>query len=344
MSGTTTSVLALSAQQKLGVATVVLLVVGWIAYIVSHLRSADRPAPGSELELSPNRRPYFDDDGLEGPRLDRALFGGLVLMVVIAVGLPLYWANEPGRQEGAKRGFDERAVERGHILFQPSDSPVPEGNVGKFGCGGCHGTEGQGGVTTYTLADPLDESKPPRQVQWTAPALDTVTLRYNDEQLKAVLVYGRLNTPMPPWGVLGGGPMNDQQITDLIAYLKSIAKDPKEVREGNLKEYGTDGAKLFDGFCARCHTEGWSYGEPGVPAGGAFGPELRNGLTVRQFPDIDDHIEFVAEGSPGPEGSPYGKEYGVRGVLGYEGGGMPFFSNILTPEQIRAVVEYERTL
>ena len=337
-------VLAASTQEKLGAATVILLLIGWLAYIVTHLRRAEAPPVGSEIELAPNRRPYFDDDALEGPRLDRALLGGLTLMVIVAVGLPVYWAREPSRQEGAERGFDHRAAKRGLVLFQPADSPIPAGNVGHFGCGGCHGTEGQGGAATYSLADPLDPNKPPRQVQWEAPALDTVTLRYTRDQLKAVLVYGRLNTPMPPWGVLGGGPMNDQQITDLIAYLESIALDPDEAKKQAVEKFGTDGKALFDGMCARCHTEGWSYGEPEEPGGGAFGPALTNGATVRQFPNVEDHIDFLTEGSPGDPGTPYGRSYGVRGVLGYEGGGMPFFGKILTAEQIKAIVEYERSL
>ena len=37
-----------------------------------------------------------------------------------------------------------------------------------------------------------------------------------------ILTYGRPFSPMAAWGVAGGGPMNDQQISDLIAYLKSI--------------------------------------------------------------------------------------------------------------------------
>src|ERR671912_564360 len=39
---------------------------------------------------------------------------------------------------------------------------------------------------------------------------------------------GRPPTPMPTWGVRYGGPMNDQQITDLVNYLLSIQGDDKE--------------------------------------------------------------------------------------------------------------------
>lgn len=327
-----------TTQQKVGFATVVAALIGTAGFLLSHLRKEGTPPPGAEMELAPNRRPYFDDDALEGQRLDRALLAGLVLMVIVAVGLPLYWAREPSRQEGAVRGFDERAVHRGFILFQPSGSPVPEGNIGHFGCGGCHGTDGQGGSTNYVMPDPLDATKPPRVVSWQVPALNTALLRFSKDEVKTILVYGRANTPMPAWGVMGGGPMNDQQIDDLVAYIDSIQLDPAKVRKENLDKYGTDGAKLFDGFCSRCHTLGWSIGEPADVGGGAFGPNLTNGETVRQFPDAKLHAEFVTEGSE------YAKPYGLRGVGGNEGGGMPGFGKMLTKEQIEAIVEYERSL
>lgn len=334
-------VVAASTAQRLGTVTVVLLVLGVAAYGLFHLFRSEAAKPGSEVELAPNRRPYLEDEDLEGPKLNRAQVSAFLMLVVIGVGLPAYWLREPSRQDGAHRGFDERAAERGFILFQPNDSPVEAGNVGKFGCGGCHGSAGQGGQTSFSLPDPVDPSKPPRQVKWIAPALDTVLLRYSPEEVKSVIVYGRVNTPMPPWGVEGGGPMNAQQVDDLVAYLQSIQRDPKVVQKENLEKYGTDGPRLFDQFCSRCHTQGWSYGEAGTVGGGAFGPSLLGGATLRQFPlaeGSDSHAEFVSQGSE------YAKSYGVRGVGGDEAGGMPGFGEMLTPEQIRAIVEYERSL
>jgi mono/diheme cytochrome c family protein len=336
------ALLAVSTEQKLGLITVVLLIMGWAVYGLWHLfRRPDRPRPGSEIELAPNRRPYLDDDQLESKKLNRTLWSALAMLMVTAVFLPGYWLREPSRQKGAERGFDERAAHRGYLLFQPADSPVPAGNVGHFGCGGCHGTTGQGGQTRYSLSDPLDPDKPPRQVNWKVPELDTVLLRYSKDEVRSVLVYGRANTPMPPWGVEGGGPMNAQQIDDLIAYLESIQRDPEEVKKQNLARYGTDGVSLFEAFCARCHTKGWAYGEPEPPGGGAYGPALIGGATLRQFPAVDgqdSHVEFVTTGAE------YQKAYGTRGVGGNEGGGMPGFGQMLTPEQIRAIVDYERSL
>jgi mono/diheme cytochrome c family protein len=334
---------AVNTQQKLGVAVAALLFVGWAVYLAAHLRRREAPPVGSEIELAPNRKPYLDDDELEGPKLSKSLAWGLVLTIVSAVGLPLYWLDEPSRQAGAANGFKERSAHRGFLLFQPADSPVPAGNVGHFGCGRCHGVNGEGGSVEFAVADPKDPSKQ-REVLWEAPSLNDVTLRYTDDQIRSVIVYGRPGTPMPAWGVLGGGPMNDQQIEDLIAYLHDIELKPDEARKQAMEKYGTDGKALFEGYCARCHTKGWSYGEPEAMGGGSFGPSLLNGTTLRQFPDIEDHLDFVANGAAGNKGSTQGQQYGERGVLGYESGGMPFFGNMLTPEQIRAVVEYERSL
>lgn len=341
-------VLALSTPQKLGAVFAVALVVGWLVFIVAHLRRSG-VQPGAEVELAPNRKPYFSDEELEGPKLERALGLALFMLIIIAVGLPLYWLGEPTREAHAAIGFDNRAAERGRILFQPADSPEPTHNVGHFGCATCHGSKGQGGSTTYTITSPLGAA---RQVTWQVPALNTVLLRYTADTVKTILVYGRKNTPMPAWGVAGGGPMNDQQISDLVAYLQSIQLKPADAIKA-AEQYGLDGAALFNAYCARCHTKGWSFGESEVQGGGAYGPNLTNGSELRQFPLPKDQIDFITKGAE------FGQPYGTRGIgqmcpatnpnpdipcVAGPGGGMPFFSNMLTPEQIQAIVDYERGL
>jgi mono/diheme cytochrome c family protein len=151
---------------------------------------------------------------------------------------------------------------------------------------------------------------------------------------------------MPAWGVKGGGPMNDQQISDLIAYLHSISIGADKAKSEAKAAFDaaradppnaakSDGELLFEGNCARCHTKGYSYGEPDVPGGGAFGPSLVGGSTLRQFPNITDHVLWVTETAE------LGKQYGVRGV---SKGVMPHFGQMLTADQIKAIVDYERTL
>lgn len=326
------AVLAATTQQQIGFAIVGLTVVGWLVYLGAQLRGSGE-APGSEIEFAPNRRPYLDDDAMEGRRLDSTLGWALALMVVVAIGLPLYWLGEPGRQAGAVKMFDEQAAGRGFHLFQPADAPGGH-NIGHFGCAVCHGPKGEGGVAPFFLTDPNNPTAPPRQVTWQAPALDTVLKRFSEAEVNEVITYGRPNTPMPAWGVVGGGPMNEQQVTDLIAYIKSIQISDEKAIERNA-QHGTDGKALFDNNCGRCHTKGLSYGEPEEPGGGAFGPSLRGGATVRQFPNLNDHLDFITLGSENQ------KPYGVRGV---GTGRMPGFGRMLTKEQIAAIVAYERSL
>ena len=321
---------AATTPQRLGVAIVAVFIVGWAAYLLLYVRRVKEDV-GYEIEMAPNRRPYLDDEALEGPRLTAALWFALVMLIIVAIGYPLYWAREPGRQEGAVRGFDNRSAQRGLIMFQSAGSSIPEGNVGHFGCGGCHGSEGQGGVANYAITDYLGRS---RFVKWAAPSLNDVLLRYSADEVRTIIEYGRANTPMPAWGVDGGGPMNAQQIGDLISYLERIQLTPEEAQR-QAAQYGTDGKALFEAYCARCHTKGAAYGEPDVPGGGAFGFNLTNGLTIRQFPNVSDHAEFITTGSD------FAKAYGDRGV---GSGRMPGFGRMLTQEQIQAIVEYERSL
>ena len=173
-------------------------------------------------------------------------------------------------------------------------------------------------------------------------------LRYTPEAVTTIITYGRANTPMPAWGVAGGGAMNDQQIQDLVTYLKTIQLKPDEARKQTAQE-GLNGAQLFDANCSRCHTQGWSYGESGVIGGGAYGPDLTGGAESRQFPSANDQIDFITNGVA------FGKAYGTRGIgitciavqnnpCTSPGGGMPFFGGILGPDQIAAIVAYERGL
>lgn len=79
--------------------------------------------------------------------------------------------------------------------------------------------------------------------------------------------------------------------------------------EGPFSERGADGAELYRRGCASCH---------GLQGEGGVGPAM-DGVTAR-YPDIDDHIDIVANGL----------------------GEMPAFGAVLTDEEILAVVEFQR--
>jgi mono/diheme cytochrome c family protein len=119
--------------------------------------------------------------------------------------------------------------------------------------------------------------------------------------------------------------------------LWDVDFDAKAAEMGVSVEQAMEAAGLFNGYCARCHTGGYSAGaafEQGAGTG-AWGPSLLAGRTVSQFPDFDEHVGFVISGSVD------GKRFGING-LGT--GRMPSFGQILSESQIELIVMYERTL
>jgi mono/diheme cytochrome c family protein len=358
-----------SAQKTIGYVIAIVLLGAFAVAIAVNMRKG-RAEVGSEIELAANRKPYMDDEELETKKLDRTLGLGLVALAVIALTLPLYWLAEPSRQTNEVQRFADVAVSRGEEIY-----------VNGAQCAGCHGPAGVGGVASYTLTDSAT-GKYVDQVQWKAPALNTVMYRYTPEQVKYILNYGRGYSPMPAWGAPGGGPLTDQQLDDVIAYLTSIqlpaAQSLTDVQAeldktcmaddaGNCTiaggVYKTLGQAIFnlgysDGFaggayaCGRCHTSGWSYGQAKVPGGGAMGPNMTGGSEIRQFPLAKSQEAFV---------SAYPKVGTSYGTSGWSTGRMGSFGTnpnavdpktaimsedqvMLTPAQISAVVAYERSL
>jgi mono/diheme cytochrome c family protein len=344
----------------IGVIGLVVVVAGWIIYGLFNVVSG-RKEVGSEIELAPNRKPYYDDETLEGPRLERMQLLGVILLLVIVVALPLYWVFEPSRQAGAEEGWDNRFASWGSQLFAPTAD-------GGFNCAGCHGgMAGVGGEAPFTVTDPVTGEV--QSVNWKAPAVNTVFYKFDESEVRFILVYGRPFSPMSPWGLAGGGPMNSQQIDNLLAYMKSIqiprencaeGEDPLVCDSGNLPaeiqgeiqaaaekavadgEAETIGEALFNlelasgaYSCARCHTLGWSYGQPGVSGQGAFGWNLTGGSVNAHFASQQDLETFLRNGSE------FGKLYGRNG----QGSGrMPGFGSLLTDEQLDAIIEYVRSL
>ena len=177
---------------------VILAAIAWVAYLgVSALRSR-----GSE-EVASNLAPGTTNDQLETRRLEGIQLSAVVLSGILAVSIPVYYLTETNRQEGFVEEFHETEVERGHEWYI------------EFGCGDCHGADGGGGAASYL------EKRSGVTVTWAAPSINDVFYRYDRDEVKYWLVYGRGNSPMPAWGTPGGGPMNDAQIEELLDFLSS---------------------------------------------------------------------------------------------------------------------------
>ncbi len=83
-------------------------------------------------------------------------------------------------------------------------------------------------MAPYTLTDSNGEFVD--QVQWQAPALNTVLTRYSKEEVTFILNWGRPFSPMPAWGAQGGGAMTTQQIEEIVTYLETIQLAEADMR------------------------------------------------------------------------------------------------------------------
>jgi mono/diheme cytochrome c family protein len=159
--------------------------------LIVAIGSAREKARRAGPSAPPSRRPGPTDEALEGPLLERYQVAGVALTVFLAILLPFLYLREPVRQKAAASKELTESVRLGQATFT------------EF-CARCHGPNAEGGVVK----------------------------RYPDQDVAAVawetIQKGRPPTPMPTWGVRYGGPMNDQQITDLVNYILSIQSDDKE--------------------------------------------------------------------------------------------------------------------
>jgi mono/diheme cytochrome c family protein len=172
----------------------------WVAYIILNsrrrTRSPERPPPNQEF--------FLDNDGLENDRLTRVLTSAVVAAGVLAIVMPIYFANEFNRQASATEAVAEQNVAAGQEWWI------------KFGCTGCHGPNGGGGAAAIT------EERSGITVNWTVPSLNDVFYRYDEDEVRHWIVYGRKGTPMPANGLEGGGAMTVQEVDQVIAFIRSI--------------------------------------------------------------------------------------------------------------------------
>lgn len=198
----------------------------------------DTPVPvGTRRKVAkvpPAIRPGDTDDVLEGPRLTKISVWGLIMSLLVATFIFLYWVNEPTRMSNTTKTFAADAIVRGEQYFAlPTNDKTGATNSRGIGCARCHGDDASGGPVQYL------NSITGKETSTHAPDLTTVFSRYAKPPVgyKAGLDYitetiqkGRTNgaigdgDDMPTWGQIYGGPLTDQQINDIISYLEHIQK------------------------------------------------------------------------------------------------------------------------
>ena len=172
-------------------------------------------------------------------------------------------------------------------------------------CAICHGDFGEGGVNPARPGDVI------------APISTSEYLKTRDDfTLQAIIAQGQPNFGMSPFGSAFGGPLDDDEVDAIVAYIRAWESNPpvELPPEIAIEETGLSGAEVYQGLCAQCH---------GVSGEGGIGPALADANFLSA--NTDEEIYTTISD-------------------GHETTAMIAWGDILTSEQIQQLVELIRQL
>ena len=337
------------------VIALVVLVPAVILWGIFLMRSGSLRRRSGGLGIPQNMRPGAPDEELEGRRLERIQAAGLIATLATAIFIPAYWLPESERQEAFAERFDEESLERGELIYRAPPEIPEESDPQAFreaehalalgmGCELCHGgvddedpsLSSGGGLVPNGFVNPVTQER----VQYAAPPLNDVFQRWDEEIVRFTIERGRPGTPMPTWGVEYGGPMTQQMVDDVMAWLASLpgnqegpeplSEDCQEPTKDNREECGEE---IFTARCAVCHGP---QGQ-GKEAAGTTADPWRQGMALWKGDvlhlDKGRHLETVVNGRRFAF-MPSFSEAPPQGI--------PVSPYPLTDAQIEAVIAYER--
>jgi mono/diheme cytochrome c family protein len=132
------------------------------------------------------------EDPVDVRRTRRWTWVGTFMLLFRVVAFPAYKAVESSRRADAVRAQDVALISSGQQLWA-------------LNCAACHGANGQG---------------------VSAPALNSQQFfeGTSDEQIAGIARGGVPGTAMPAWWNEYGGPLTDQQIAEVVAFVRSWEK------------------------------------------------------------------------------------------------------------------------
>lgn len=200
---------------------------------------------------------------------------GLTLAILIT--FQVYFFREPARIQAVEAADKIAAETAGRALYADN-------------CVACHGENGEGKV---------------------GPALNSRELlrMAPDETLFSLIRTGVPGTVMPAWGQAAGGPFTDEQIAQIVAFLRAWEPTAPEVAPGVTTPDPVRGAAIFASTCFICH------GESGQ--GTEHAPALNDPERLNQFDDAW-YRDTITHGRPAK--------------------GMPTWGTVLAPQQIDDLV------
>lgn len=161
----------------------------------------------------PRERPVpapFEPEWLDRS-LDRYLIAGLVFMAVLIGGFGAYRAREPDLRATALREQQVTYTALGRQLFAD-------------GCASCHGDGGEGGDAPTLNAREFLES-------------------VSDGQMQLLVAGGVSGSGMPAWSIDFGGTLTEEQIRQVVTYMRSWEPDAPSIpdwRQGGGGDHHDD--------------------------------------------------------------------------------------------------------
>jgi mono/diheme cytochrome c family protein len=172
-------------------------------------------------------------------------------------------------------------------------------------CSACHGEFGEGGPNPTNPNDII------------APISTSDFLKTRDDfTLRAIIAHGQPNFGMSPFGSSFGGPLEDDAIDAIVAYIRSWESNPPVELPPEVvpTEASLNAADIYKNLCAQCH---------GLSGEGGKGPALSD----PQFQAINTDQNIFDTISAGHK---------ATSMIGW--------GEILTSEQIQDLVNYIRQL
>ena len=211
-------------------------------------------------------------------RIDIEIILGIFLVLIASAILIFYGLNEEERMANFELAQQARAIEEGAVLYDTN-------------CRGCHGPQGEG---TPGLCPPLNDryffDHRLSDVGWSGSMNDYIVSTVSGGRLISTRpdqYPGNGSPAMPAWSEQIGGPLRQDQIHNIAAFImnwESTAPDREQAPDMEGEAVGTDiSQELYPGDVARgeelatsqgcvgCHVStttgpAWapSEGEPGI--------------------------------------------------------------------------------
>jgi mono/diheme cytochrome c family protein len=198
-------------------AGIVILILGVIAVVIGGgtLILRGRTKREGPPAIPATMQPGPSDEALETPLLQKLQGWGVILVAFFVIWIPLTWLREPSQNLQQDRDLKTAAIERGSHVVEP----YTEENQGGYNCVRCHGAELRGGVIAagVTPTGEVNYAYPPNLTTVCGGPFTGHLLIKSLADIYTTIEEGR--NVMPSWSIKFNGPMDDQQINDVVNYL-----------------------------------------------------------------------------------------------------------------------------